>query len=291
MSMTVGDFLLQRLSEWGVKRIYGFPGDGINGIMGALGRAKDRPAFIQARHEEMAAFMATGHAKFTGEVGVCLATSGPGVIHLLNGLYDALLDHQPVVAIVGQQSRASLGGHYKQEVDLMALFKDVAHEYVHMVTVPAQVRHVIDSAFRTAASQRTPTCIIFPNDVQALEAEDPPREHGTVHSCLGYARAHSLPSPDELERAAGVLNAGERVAILVGAGALHATDEVIAIADRLQAGCAKALLGKAALPDDLPWVTGSIGLLGTKPSYRMMTECDTLLMVGSGFPYSEFLPE
>ena len=291
MARTVSDYLVERLTRWGVTRIYGYPGDGINGIMGALGRSKDRPAFIQARHEEMAAFMATAHAKFTGEVGVCLATSGPGAIHLLNGLYDALLDHQPVVAIVGQQSRAALGGHYQQEVDLLSLFKDVAHEYVHMVTVPAQVRHVIDSAFRTAAAQRMPTCIILPNDVQQLEAEDPPREHGTVHSGIGYARPHPLPAREELQRAAEVLNAGERVAILVGAGALHATDEVIAVADRLQAGCAKALLGKAALPDDLPWVTGSIGLLGTKPSYRMMTECDTLLMVGSGFPYSEFLPE
>jgi pyruvate dehydrogenase (quinone) len=291
MTHTVSDFLIDRLTRWGVERIYGYPGDGINGIMGALGRAKGRPAFIQARHEEMAAFMATAHAKFTGQVGVCLATSGPGAIHLLNGLYDALLDHQPVLAIVGQQRRAALGGHYQQEVDLAALFKDVAHEYVQMVTTPAQMRHVIDSAIRTAAAERSPTCIIIPNDVQEMDAQKPPREHGTVHSGAGYANPHPVPTDQSLRRAADVLNAGRKVAMLIGAGALHATDEVIAVADRLQAGVAKALLGKAALPDDLPWVTGSIGLLGTKPSYRMMTECDTFLMVGSGFPYSEFLPE
>ena len=291
MAATVSDFLVHRLTQWGVRRIFGYPGDGINGIMGALGRADGQVDFIQARHEEMAAFMATAHAKFTGEVGVCLATSGPGAIHLLNGLYDALLDHQPVVAIVGQQSRAALGGHYQQEVDLASLFKDVAREYVQMVTVPAQIRHVIDSAFRTAAAQRMPTCIIVPNDLQEVEAREPPREHGTVHSGVGYALAHPVPPQAELERAAQVLNAGSKVAILVGAGALHATNEVIAVADQLQAGVAKALLGKAAVPDDVPWVTGSIGLLGTKPSYQMMTGCDTLLMVGSGFPYSEFLPE
>ena len=291
MAATVSDFLVHRLAQWGVHRIFGYPGDGINGIIGALARADGDPEFIQARHEEMAAFMATAHAKFTGEVGVCLATSGPGAIHLLNGLYDALLDHQPVVAIVGQQSRAALGGHYQQEVDLASLFKDVAREYVQMVTVPQQVRHVVDCAFRTAASERKPTCIIVPNDLQEMEARRPERAHGTVHSGIGYALARSVPPQPELERAAAVLNAGEKVAILVGAGALRATDEVIAVADRLQAGVAKALLGKAALPDDLPWVTGSIGLLGTKPSWRMMNECDTLLMIGSGFPYSEFLPE
>ncbi len=291
MADTVSDFLVQRLRLWGVRRIFGYPGDGINGIMGALNRSGNDPEFVQARHEEMAAFMATAHAKFTGEVGVCLATSGPGAIHLLNGLYDALLDHQPVVAIVGQQRRAALGGHYQQEVDLVSLFKDVAHEYVQMVTTPAQMRHVIDSAFRVAAARRSPACVIVPNDVQELDAEAPPREHGTVHSGAGYANPHPVPLPDALQRAADVLNAGERVAMLVGAGALHATDEVIAVAERLQAGVAKALLGKAAVPDDLPWVTGAIGLLGTRPSYRLMTDCDTLLMIGSGFPYSEFLPE
>jgi pyruvate dehydrogenase (quinone) len=290
--MNVGDFLVRRLSDWGVKRIYGYPGDGINGIMGALDRASDRVEFVQVRHEEMSAFMACGHAKFTGEVGVCLATSGPGAIHLLNGLYDAKLDHQPVLAIVGQQARAALGGHYQQEVDLLTLFKDVAHEYVNMVSDPEQVRHLVDRALRIAQAERTVTCIIVPNDVQTMDAvEQPEHAHGTIHSGIGYARARVAPHEDDLRRAAEVLNAGERVAMLVGQGALAATDEVIEVAELLGAGVAKALLGKAALPDDLPFVTGSIGLLGTKPSYDLMMGCDTLLMVGSSFPYSEFLPE
>jgi pyruvate dehydrogenase (quinone) len=288
---TVGDFLLQRLAEWGVKRIYGYPGDGINGIMGAFGRASGMK-FVQARHEELAAFMACAHAKFTGEVGVCLATSGPGAIHLLNGLYDAKLDHQPVVAIVGQQKQAAMGGDYQQEVDLLSLFKDVAHEYVHMATTPAQVRHLVDRAVRIAQSERTVTCIIFPNDVQDMDAvETPPHKHGTVHSGIGTTAMPAVPGRLALEHAAKVLNEGERVAMLVGAGALNATDEIIEVAEALGAGVAKALLGKAALPDDLPFVTGSIGLLGTTPSWEMMTGCDTLLMVGSSFPYSEFLPE
>jgi pyruvate dehydrogenase (quinone) len=291
MAETVGDFLVRRLREWGIHRIFGYPGDGINGIMGALGRAGDSIDFVQARHEELAAFMACAHAKFTGEVGVCLATSGPGAIHLLNGLYDAKLDHQPVVAIVGQQKRAALGGHYQQEVDLISLFKDVASEYVHMVSVPEQTRSLVDRAMRIARDQRTVTCIIFPNDVQDLDYQGPQHEHGTVHTGIGYTGIRVVPGEKDLARAAEVLNQGERVAMLVGAGALHATDEVIAVADRLGAGIAKALLGKAAVPDDLPFVTGSIGLLGTEPSWDMMNRCDTLLMVGSGFPYSEFLPE
>ena len=291
MADTVGDFLLQRLSEWGVQRIYGYPGDGINGIMGAFGRIGERMQFVQARHEELAAFMACAHAKFTGEAGVCLATSGPGAIHLLNGLYDAKLDHQPVVAIVGQQKRAALGGDYQQEVDLLSLFKDVAHEFVHMASTPEQVRHLVDRAMRIALHERTVTCIIIPNDVQELPAVPvPPREHGTVHSGMGYTARAAVPSGPDLDRAAGVLNAGKKVAILAGAGALHATDEVLEAADLLGAGIAKALLGKAAVPDDLPFVTGAIGLLGTKPSWDMMNGCDTLLMVGSSFPYSEFLP-
>ncbi len=291
MAATVGDFLLQRLGEWNVTRIFGYPGDGINGILGALGR-QDHIEFIQTRHEELAAFMATAHAKFTGEVGVCLATSGPGAIHLLNGLYDAKMDHQPVVAIVGQQKRAALGGDYQQEVDLISLFKDVAHEFVHMATTPEQVRHLIDRAMRIAEESRTVTCIILPNDVQELDAvEQPPREHGTVHSGIGTLARSIVPSATAIREAADILNAGKKVAILAGAGALHATDELIEVADILGAGIAKALLGKAAVPDDLPFVTGSIGLLGTKPSYDLMNECDTLLMVGSGFPYSEFLPK
>jgi pyruvate dehydrogenase (quinone) len=290
--MTVGDFLIHRLTSWGVSRVYGYPGDGINGIMGALERAQDRMRFIQVRHEEMAAFMACAHAKFTGEVGVCLATSGPGAIHLLNGLYDAKMDHQPVVAIVGQSARAAIGGEYQQEVDLVSLFKDVAHEYVHMASAPEQMRHLVDRAVRIARAQRTVTCIIVPGDVQELDAvEEPPRKHGTVHSGIGFTAPRIVPYDADLQRAADILNSGERVAMLVGAGALHATDEIVEAADLLGAGVAKALLGKAALPDDYPFVTGPIGLLGSKPSWEMMTGCDTLLMVGSNFPYSEFLPE
>jgi pyruvate dehydrogenase (quinone) len=292
VTATVGDFLLRRLSDWGVRRVFGYPGDGINGIVSAFDRAGDRFEFIQVRHEEMAAFMACAHAKFTGEPGVCLATSGPGAIHLLNGLYDARLDHQPVVAIVGQQARAALGGSYQQEVDLVSLFKDVAGDYVHMATSPEQVRHLVDRAMRIAQVQRTVTCIVVPNDLQEMDAvEVPPHAHGTVHSGLGYSAPRVVPQDSDLRRAAAVLNAGQRVAMLLGAGALHAEQEVLAVADALGAGIAKALLGKAAVPDELPYVTGSIGLLGTRPSYRMMMDCDTLLMVGSRFPYSEFLPK
>ncbi len=292
MSQLVSDHLLERLADWGVRRIYGYPGDGINGIVGALDRADGQISFVQVRHEEMAAFMACAHAKFTGEVGVCLATSGPGAIHLLNGLYDAKLDHQPVVAIVGQQSRLSLGGNYQQEVDLPVLFKDVAHEYVHMATEAGQIRHLVDRAMRIAAAERTVTCVIVPNDLQEEDATpEPPREHGTVHSGVGFSKPKTVPAEQEIRRAAEVLNAGERVAMLVGAGAMGAQTEVVEVAGLLGAGVAKALLGKAALPDDLPWVTGSIGLLGTKPSWDLMMDCDTLLMVGSSFPYSEFLPE
>jgi pyruvate dehydrogenase (quinone) len=290
--VNVGDFVVKRLHEWGVRRIFGYPGDGINGVIGALGRADGAIEFVQVRHEEAAALMACGHAKFTGEVGVCLATSGPGAIHLLNGLYDAKLDHQPVVAIVGQQARTALGGHYQQEVDLLALFKDVAHEYVHMASDPAQVRHLLDRALRIAQAERTVTCVILPNDIQTMDAvEQPEHAHGKIHSGLGYTRPRVVPHADDLRRAAEILNAGERVAMLVGQGALGAADEVVEVAELLGAGIAKALLGKAAVPDDLPFVTGSIGLLGTKPSYELMTGCDTLLMVGSSFPYSEFLPE
>ena len=292
MTKTVGDFLWQRLRDNGIHRVFGYPGDGINGLVGALDRAHNDPEFVQVRHEEMAAFMAAAHAKFTGDVGVCLATSGPGAIHLLNGLYDARLDHQPVVAIVGQQARAALGGHYQQETDLPNLFKDVAGAFVQQASTPAQIRHLVDRAVRIARSDRTVTAIILPNDLQEVDAvETPPHAHGTVHSGIGAPVSHPFPPDAELRRAAEVLNAGKRVAMLVGAGALHATDEVIEIAERLEAGVAKALLGKAALPDELPWVTGSIGLLGTKPSWDLMQNCDTLLMVGSGFPYSEFLPQ
>ena len=291
MSQTVGDFVVERLHAWGVRRIYGYPGDGINGVFGALNRAEGKIEFIQARHEEMAAFMASAHAKFSGELGVCIATSGPGATHLVTGLYDARLDHQPVLAICGQQARTALGGHYQQEVDLKSLMKDVAGAFVEQASAPSQVRHLVDRAIRIALGERRPTAIILPNDLQDLPFEEPARKHGTVHSGVGFTRPRTVPYDVDLRRAAEVLNSGEKIAILVGAGALGATEEVIAVADRLQAGAAKALLGKAVLPDDLPWVTGTIGMLGTKPSYDMMMGCDTLLMIGSGFPYSEFLPK
>jgi pyruvate dehydrogenase (quinone) len=291
VAQLVSDFMLERLSQWGVQRVYAFPGDGINGFLGAFERQSE-VEFVQVRHEEMAAFMACAHAKWTGDVGVCMATSGPGAIHLLNGLYDAKLDHQPVVAIVGQQAQAALGGHYQQEVDLVSLFKDVAHEYVHMATNPAQARHLIDRAIRIALAERTVTCVIVPNDLQGEKAVPaPPHKHGTIHSGIGYTAPNVVPAEGDLRRAADLLNAGERVAMLVGQGALDATDEVIETADKLGAGVAKALLGKAAVPDDLPFVTGAIGLLGTRPSWDLMQDCDTLLVVGSSFPYSEFLPE
>lgn len=289
--MNVSDFIVQRIADWNVDRIFGYPGDGINGMLGALNRFK-KIRFIQSRHEEMAAFMACAHAKFTGEVGVCLATSGPGAIHLLNGLYDAKLDHQPVVAIVGQQKRSSMGSNYQQEVDLMSLFKDVASEYVQMVTDPAQARQVIDRAFRIAKASRTVTCVIIPNDVQEEKAvTEPPRQHGNMVSGLGHSDSRLVPSENELQAAAAVLNAGKKVAILIGAGAFGAAEEVKQIAKLLGAGVAKALLGKAVLPDDLPYVTGSIGLLGSKASWELMDGCDTLFMIGSSFPYAEYLPE
>lgn len=291
MSGTVGDFLVERLDQWGVRRIFGYPGDGINGVFGALNRAGGKIQFIQARHEEMAAFMASAHAKFTGELGVCIATSGPGASHLLTGLYDARMDHQPVLAIVGQQARAALGGHYQQELDLVSMFKDVAGAFVQQASTPQQVRHLVDRAVRTAVGERRVTAVILPNDLQDLPYEDPTRAHGTVHSGVGYSKPKVIPFDADLQRAADVLNAGRKVAILVGAGALGASEEVAAVAEQLGAGVAKALLGKGVLPDELPWVTGAIGLLGTEPSYKLMAECDTLLMIGSGFPYSEFLPK
>jgi len=291
MSQTVGDFVVERLHAWGVRKIFGYPGDGINGVFGALRRAAGKIEFIQARHEEMAAFMASAYAKFTGELGVCIATSGPGAAHLITGLYDARLDHMPVLAIAGQQARTALGGHYQQEVDLPAMFKDVAGAFVQQASVPTQVRHLIDRAVRIAVGERRVTAIVLPNDLQEMKFDEPPRKHGTFHSGVGFTAPKIVPYEVDLGRAAAVLNAGKKVAILVGAGALGATDEVIEVAETLGAGVAKALLGKGALPDELPWVTGSIGLLGTKPSYEMMAGCDTLLMIGSGFPYSEFLPK
>jgi pyruvate dehydrogenase (quinone) len=291
MTINVSEFVWKRLGEWGLKRVYGYPGDGVGGLDVALEAAKDKMEYVQVRHEEMAAFMASAHAKFTGQVGLCYATSGPGAIHLLNGLYDAKMDHVPVVAIVGQQARSGLGASYQQEVDLQNLFRDVASDYVMQASVPAQIRHMIDRAVRIASARRVVTCLILPNDLQLMPYQDPPMAHGATHTGVGYALPAKLPDEGTLREAASILNSGKKVAMLVGAGALGATDEVIAVADKLQAGCAKALLGKAALPDDLPWVTGSLGLLGTKPSWDLMQGCDTFLMVGSSFPYSEFLPK
>ena len=291
MGQTVGDFLVGRLAEWGITHIYGYPGDGINGFLGALERAKGKVRFVQTRHEEMAAFMACAHAKFTGDVGVCTATSGPGAIHLLNGLYDAKLDHTPVVAIVGQTFSTAMGGDQQQEVDLLSLYKDVAASYVQQVNTAAQMRHVIDRALRIAQAERTVTAVIVPADVQDMDAVPQQKPSlKAIQTGVGFARFRVLPEMADLDRAADILNAGEKVAMLVGAGALDATDEVIAAADMLGAGVAKALLGKAVIPDDTPYCTGAIGLLGTRASWNMMQGCDTLLMVGSAFPYANFLP-
>jgi pyruvate dehydrogenase (quinone) len=292
MSQNVSQYLLKRVNEeWGVSRIYGYPGDGINGLLGAFHEFGDKIAFTQTRHEEIAAFAATAHAKYTGDVGVCMATSGPGAIHLLNGLYDAKLDHQPVVAIIGQQKRMSLGANYQQEVDLQVLFKDVCAEFVQYVMTPEQTQLVIDRAFRVALATRSPTCIILPADVQESPYSEPPRMHGAVFTSTGVTRPHVTPRNEDIARATEVLNAGKKVAILIGQGAKNAAEEVKEVADLLGGGVAKALNGKDVLPDDLPFVTGGIGLLGTKPSNEMMENCDTLLMIGTGFPYAEWLPK
>lgn len=291
--MNVSEFLWKRLQEWGLKRAYGYPGDGAGGIDVALQKEIDAGNidYVQVRHEEMAAFMATAHAKFTGQVGLCFATSGPGAIHLLNGLYDAKLDHVGVVAIMGQQARTAIGSNYQQEVDLQSLCKDVASEYIVTVTEPPQMRHAIDRALRIARDKRSPTVIIVPNDLQELSYSEPPMAHGSTHTGIGTTIGSKVPEEAGLRAAADILNSGKKVAILAGAGALEATDELLETAEILGAGIAKALLGKAAVPDELPFVTGSIGLLGTKPSWDLMKECDTFLMVGSSFPYSEFLPK
>ena len=291
MAQTVGAHILDRLHEHGIRRVYGYPGDGINGILGGFHEYGERIEFVQAAHEELAAFMACADAKFGAGVGVCLATSGPGAIHLLNGLYDAKLDHQPVVAIVGQQKTLSLGGDYQQEVDLVSLFKDVAHEYVQVAMAPGQVTHLIDRAVQIARGTRSVTCVIVPSDLQEQEFEPPPRAHGTIYSGGPLPKPRVLPHEPELARAAAILNAGQKVAILAGQGAREAATELQQVAELLGAGVAKALNGLDVLPDDLPYVTGSIGLLGTRPSDVMMQGCDTLLMVGSSFPYSEWLPE
>jgi pyruvate dehydrogenase (quinone) len=289
-SAMVADYVLERLRDWGVEKVFAYAGDGINGLLAAWGRADNKPKFVQARHEEMCAFEAVGYAKFSNRIGVCAATSGPGAIHLLNGLYDAKLDRVPVLAIVGQTNRSAMGGSYQQEVDLISLYKDVASDYVQMVTVPEQLPNVLDRAIRTALTRRTVTAVIIPADVQELEYSPPPHEFKYVPSSLGFEWPDVEPSQQGLQKAADVLNAGERVAMLVGCGARGAIKEVTEIADLLGAGVAKPLLGKDVLSDELPWVTGSIGLLGTRPSYELMRDCDTLLTVGSSFPYTQFLP-
>lgn len=289
-SAMVSDYVLERLRDWGIEKVFAYAGDGINGLLAAWGRADNKPKFIQARHEEMAAFEAVGYAKFSNRIGVCAATSGPGAIHLLNGLYDAKLDRVPVLAIVGQTNRSAMGGSYQQEVDLMSLYKDVASDYIQMVTVPEQLPNVIDRAIRTALTRRTVTAVIIPADVQELEYSPPSHEFKMVPSSLGFEWPDVQPSQEGLQRAADVLNAGERVAMLVGCGAKNAVNEITELADLLGAGAAKPLLGKDVLSDQLPWVTGSIGLLGTRPSYELMRDCDTLLTIGSSFPYTQFLP-
>ncbi len=291
MATNVGDYLLARLREWDVDTVFGYAGDGINGLLASWARADNQPKFVQARHEEMAVFEAVGYAKFSGKVGVCAATSGPGAIHLLNGLYDAKLDHVPVVAIVGQTNRSAMGGSYQQEVDLMSLYKDVAADYLEMVTVPEQLPNVLDRAMRVAMGRHTVTAIIIPADVQELEYSPPQHAFKMVPSSIGVEWPTTLPDDAAVQRAADVLNAGSKVAILAGQGARGARQELMDTAEKLGAGVAKALLGKDVLPDDLPYVTGSIGLLGTRPSYEMMMDCDTLLIVGSSFPYTQFMPE
>ncbi|MBE7185212.1 MAG: thiamine pyrophosphate-requiring protein [Methylobacterium mesophilicum] len=291
MSNTVADFIWKRLQEWGVRRVFGYPGDGIGGLIGALARTEGAIDFVQARHEEMAGLMATATAKFTGEVGFCIATSGPGAIHLLNGLYDAKGDHQPVMALVGQQARTAIGSHYQQDVDLQSLFKDVAGAYIETASTAAQVPHLIDRAYRIAKAERRVTCVILPNDLQMEKMEQPSEAHGMTHSGTGIELTPVVPDGSSLQKAAEVLNSGDRVAMLVGAGAIGAGEEIAAVAELLGAGVAKALLGKAALDDTHAFCTGSIGLLGTKASWDLMQDCDTLLMVGTGFPYTEFLPK
>src|SRR3954464_10358880 len=290
MATTVADYLLSRLRDWGVEQVFAYPGDGINGILGAFSRADDKPTFIQSRHEEMSALEAVGYAKFSGNVGVCMATSGPGAIHLLNGLYDAKLDHVPVVAIVGQTARSAMGGSYQQEVDLLSLFKDVASDYVQVVNVPEQLPNVLDRAIKVALGRKAPTAIIIPSDVQELEYSPPGHAFKEVPSSLGLDWASVQPDDAAVRRAADLLNSGSKVAILAGQGARGATAELEQVAELLGAGVAKALLGKDVLSDELPYVTGSIGLLGSRPSWEMMRDCDTLLTVGSSFPYTQFMP-
>ncbi|WFF00351.1 thiamine pyrophosphate-requiring protein [Micromonospora sp. WMMD964] len=289
---TVADHIVSRLFSWGVRRYFGYPGDGINGMTSALQRTNERAQFIQVRHEETAGFAASAHVKYGGgPLGCALVTSGPGAIHLLNGLYDAKLDHQPVIALVGHTATTAEGGGYYQEVDLLALYKDVAAAFLAQLDNPAQVRHLVDRACRTALARRTVTALILPLDIQDEPAVvDPPHAHGYYQTSNAPSSTPTVPPKADVRRAADVLRGGQRVAMLVGQGALGARDEVREIADRLGAGVATALLGFTAVDHREPWVTGAIGLLGTRPSWQLMTGCDRLLIVGSNMPYSEFYP-
>lgn len=292
MAMTAADILLDTIHEWGVDTIFGLPGDGINGIIEALRKRQDKIRFIQVRHEEAAAFMACGYAKFTGKLGCCLATSGPGGIHLLNGLYDAKMDGQPVLAITGLQFHDLIGTRTQQDVELDKLFMDVA-VFNERVMGPAHVENLAELACRTAMSYRGVAHITMPVDMQEMEVQRKLRSKRNVphHTSEVYARGARLPSEADLRHAAEILNDGKRIAILAGRGALCATEELIATAEMLGAPIIKALLGRASVPDDSPYTTGTIGLLGTRPSQEAMEECDTLLMAGTSFPYIEFLPE
>jgi pyruvate dehydrogenase (quinone)/pyruvate oxidase len=290
MASTAAEILIETLQDWGVEVIFGLPGDGINGIMEALRRRQEKIRFIQVRHEESAAFMACAYAKYTGKLGVCLATSGPGGIHLLNGLYDAKLDGQPVLAITGHHYHDLIDTHAQQDVNLDRLFADVA-AYNTRVMGPAHVENVADLACRTALGYRGVAHINFPLDLQEQEAGERSKRNVPKHTSDVFARGARLPAEEEIFRAAKVLNAGNKTAILCGQGALDATDELEEAAERLAAPIIKALLGKAAVPDTSPYTTGGIGLLGTKPSQEALEQCDTLLMVGTSFPYIEFLPK
>jgi len=291
MALTAADVLIETIQDWGVEVVFGLPGDGINGIMEALRKRRDQVRFIQVRHEEAAALMACGYAKFTGRLGVCLATSGPGGIHLLNGLYDAALDGQPVLAITGMAFHDLIGTFTQQDVALDRLYTDVA-KFNQRIMGPAHVENITNLACRTALAYRGVAHITFPVDLQEMDAGAYRSKRNVKHHTSDvYARSARLPAETELASAAEVLNAGKKVAILAGRGALRATDELEQAADRLAAPIVKALLGKAAVPDDSPFTTGSIGLLGTKPSQDALEECDTLLMAGTSFPYIEFLPK
>src|SRR3954466_13547686 len=291
MKTTASDILLDSLSEWGVDTIFGLPGDGINGIMEALRRRQDKIRFVQVRHEESAAFMAVGYAKYTGKLGVCLATSGPGGLHLLNGLYDAKLDGQPVLAITGHHFHDLIDTHAPQDVNLDRVFADVALYSTRVMGVE-HVENVVHQACRIALSRRGVAHVNFPVDFQSLkEAARSERNLKGHADTIALGRGPAVPAADDLRRAADVLNAGAKVAILAGRGALHATDELEQLADTVGGPVIKALLGKAAVPDDSPYTTGGIGLLGTRPSQEAMENCDTLFMIGTSFPYIEFLPK